>query len=74
MNKSLTTKRDEKKKDLIQIAEKLIEKINKSGLKHGHIAKEIKVGDETFSRFMALKEDYVTQRICDALTEFFKDK
>jgi hypothetical protein len=62
----------EKKKQL-EAAKGLIKKINASGLKHSHIAKAINVKDETFSRFMSLKDGYVTKRMCDGLKEYFDD-
>ena len=71
MNKKITKTRDKEKKHLLETAKKLIKKIQDSGLIQGYIAKEIKVSEQTLSRFMALHNDYITSRICSALTEFF---
>lgn len=58
------------KKTLYKEAEKVIEKINKAGLRHDHIAKQIGVEKETLSRFMNLNESYITRSLLDRLTTF----
>lgn len=70
MNNSITKVREKNKKDLLAKAEKLIARVNSSGLKHCHIAEAIFVSDETFSRFMAMKDGYMTKRIVTDLDEF----
>jgi hypothetical protein len=74
MNESIVKVREQNKKNLITTAKKLIKRVEASGLKHGRIAEAIQASDETFSRFMALKPDYVTKRICTALDAHLKEK
>jgi hypothetical protein len=74
INNSITKIREKNKETLITTAKKLIKRIEASGLKHSHIAEAILVQEETFSRFMALKEDYVTKRIVTALNDYLNKK
>jgi DNA transposition AAA+ family ATPase len=71
MDKTVVKNRKIEKKNRMVTAEMLIDKINLSGLKHNYIADKIGVKDPTFSKFMSLHPDYVTQRMVTALTEFF---
>jgi hypothetical protein len=74
INGSITKIREQNKKSLMELAKKLVKRINASGQRHGHIAEAVQATDETFSRFMALKPDYVTQRICTAVNEYLTKK
>jgi hypothetical protein len=70
MNNSIVKIREQNKKNLVVTAKKLIKRVEKSDLKHTKISEAIQTSEETFSRFMALKEDYITKRICDALHKY----
>lgn len=62
------------KKALMIFGEKLVKRVKESGLKHGHIAEAVQATDETFSRFMALKPDYVTDRLCKAVDQYLNKR
>jgi hypothetical protein len=76
MKTNLTTEKIKaaNKKALMKFGEKLVKRVKDSGLKHGHIAEAVQATDETFSRFMTLKPDYVTTRLCRAIDEYLNKK
>jgi predicted DNA-binding protein (UPF0251 family) len=64
----------EKLKDLHFKAGVLIKRVNDSGLKQDYIANKMKVSNCTFSRFMNLKEGYVTNSFVFRLSNFFANE
>ncbi len=73
-NTSTLKIKEANKKTLMEFAKKLVKRVDDSGLKHGHIAEAVQATGETFSRFMALKPDYVTTRLCRAIDEYLTKK
>lgn len=62
------------KKQIIKDAEKVIKRIKDSGLKQDHIATAIDAKSESLSRFMNLKEGFVTQSMVNRLNVFLDSK
>jgi hypothetical protein len=74
INNSITKIKEKNKETLLTQAKRLIKRVESSGLKHSHIAEAILVQEETFSRFMAQKDGYITKRIVTALNEYLNKK
>jgi predicted XRE-type DNA-binding protein len=68
--KEAKTASDTAKKSLKKEAEKVIDRIKASGLRHDHIATAINVEKSTFSRFMNLHDSYITRSMIDRINVF----
>ncbi|HYG50483.1 MAG TPA: hypothetical protein VD905_06250 [Flavobacteriales bacterium] len=61
------------KEKLLKDADKVIERLQKSGLKQDFIAENTNLSSATLSRFMNKKDGYVTNSMISRLTVFLND-